>query len=148
MAVHITFPSISLKQVPGIYLCPYVIQAMVIPVCQNAVTFFLESVQVINHPAAEEGTAIFQGRFINDDFRPLCFDPLHDTLDRALAEIVGVRFHGKTIHTDSHGLFFGRVIFTVAMIVPCQLQHPVGDEIFTGTVGIYDSLDNGFRYIL
>lgn len=84
------FSSVSFKQVPGIYLCPYVIQAMVIPVRQNAVAFPFEFFQVIDHPAAEECTAIFQGRFINDDFRTLCFDPLHDTLDRALAKVIGV----------------------------------------------------------
>ena len=60
----------------------------------------LELLQVVNHQAAEEGGAVFQRRLENNNLGALGFDALHNTLDGALAEVVGVRFHRQAVDTD------------------------------------------------
>ena len=60
---------------------------------------------------------------------------LHDALDGARAEVVGVRFHRQAV--DTHD----RLRLALADAVPHHLQHLVGDEVLAGAVGLHDGLD-------
>ena len=53
----------------------------------------LELGQIIHDTAAEESRAIGQRGLVDDDLSPLGFDTLHDALDGAVAEVVGIRLH-------------------------------------------------------
>lgn len=118
---------------------------MVVAVGYDGAAFFLEGIEVIDYPAAEEGASVFQGGFIDDDVRPFGFDPLHDALDGALAEVIGVGLHGEPVHADGDGLFFRLVVLAAGVVVTCRRQDPVGDEIFPGAVGLHDGFDEVFR---
>lgn len=67
---------------------------------------------------------------------------LHDALDRARAEVVGVRFHRQAV--DAHD----RLRLTLADAIPDHLQHLVADEIRASAVGIHDGLDQVLRHVL
>ena len=140
--------SAPLEEVPGIYFILHVVQHVIVAVRYDGTAFFFEGVHIIHHPAAEEGASIFQGGLIDDDVRPFGFDPLHDALDGALAEVVGVGLHGEPVYADGHRLFFGFVVFAAGVVVAGGCQDPVGDEIFPGAVGLHDGFDEVLRHIL
>ena len=73
--------SVSSEEIPGIDLVFHVIQAAVIAVRQNAGRLLLESLQIVDNLAAEEGGSIFQRRLIDDHRGAFGFDALHDSLD-------------------------------------------------------------------
>ena len=108
-----------------------------------------EFFQVIDHHTAEEGLAILQCRLIDDHSCAFCLDPLHNSLNGALTEVIAVALHGQTIDTDGHGflLVLIKLIFLIISIVASQLQYPVCDEIFSGTVALHNGLDQIFRHI-
>ena len=82
--------SIPPKYIPRINLPLHIIQAPIIPIRNNRLALCLEVLQIIQHPASKERAAVFQGRFVDDDFRAFGFDTFHHTLDAALPEIVAV----------------------------------------------------------
>lgn len=82
--------SILPEQVPGVYLVFYIIQYFIVPVGDNAAALFLEFLQVIDNPGAEEGGAVGEGWFVDDDSGALGLDALHDSLNGGVPEIVGV----------------------------------------------------------
>lgn len=67
---------------------------MIIAIRDDAMGQFLELLQIIDYQAPKESGAIFQGWFIDDDLCSFGFDSFHDTLDTALAEVIGIRLHG------------------------------------------------------
>lgn len=79
---------VSPENIPRIHLLLHILQTNIIPVCYYRMALLLELVQVIHHPATEETASVFQGRFVDDDFRTFCLDAFHHTLDGALAEVV------------------------------------------------------------
>ena len=66
---------------------------------------------------------------------------LHDALDGARAEVVGVRLHRQAV--DAHD----RLLLAGVHTVPHHLQHLVGDEVLAGAVGIHDGLDQVLRHV-
>ena len=88
------------KYISGIYFLLYIIQTDIIAVGDNGMTLSLESSQVIDNLAAEEGATLFECWLINDDLRTLCLDTFHDALNGRLAEVIGIGFHCQTIDTD------------------------------------------------
>ena len=91
---------ISSKYIPGIYLILYIIQTDIIAVGDDGMALCLESCQVIDNLAAEEGATLFECWFIDDDLCTLCLDTLHDALNCRLAEVIGIGFHCQAIDTD------------------------------------------------
>lgn len=67
---------------------------------------------------------------------------LHDALDRARAEVVTVRLPGQTVHAND------RLLLAPTDLVPHHPQHLVGNEVFTGAVGINDGLDQILGHVL
>ena len=90
--------SIAAEDVAGINFLLDVVKAGVIPICNDGLGHFLEFLQVVYHQAAEEGGAVFEGGFVDDDLGPLGLDALHHALDGALAEVVGVALHRQPVH--------------------------------------------------
>ena len=60
---------------------------------------------------------------------------LHDALDGARSEVVGVGLHRKAV--DAHD----RLLLAGVHAVPHHLQHLVGHEVLSGAVGLHDGLD-------
>ena len=141
-------PPVPLKEISGIHLIPHIIQHFIVAVGDDGLALLFELLHIIHHAAAEEGAAVLQGGFIDDDFRTLGLNPLHDSLDAALTEIIGIRFHGEAVHADGHGLFPGRIITAAIMIIPCLCQHPISDEILSCAVQFHNGLNQILRYIL
>ena len=91
---------IAFKNVPSINLVMDVVEAGVIPICDDGLGHFLEFLQVVDDETAEEGGAVFEGGFVDDDLGALCLDALHDALDGALAEVVGIGLHGEAVDAN------------------------------------------------
>ena len=142
--------SISSEYIPRINLPFHIIQTSIIPVGNDGMALALESIQVIHHLAAEERAAIFECRFIDDDFRAFGLDALHHTLNARLAEVVRVRFHRQAIHADDTLPLLGRIEVStvVVVVVTGRVQYAVGNEILARAVAFHDGLDEVFRDIL
>ena len=67
---------------------------------------------------------------------------LHDALDGARAEVVGVGLHRQAV--DAHD----RLLLAGVHAVPHHLQHLVGDEVLAGAVGLDDGLDQVLGHVL
>ena len=93
-------PSVPLEEIPGIHLIPHIIQHFIIAVRNDSTALLLELLHIIHHQTAEESGTILQRRLVNDNLCPFGLNTLHNPLDTALAEIIGVRFHGEAIHAD------------------------------------------------
>ncbi len=91
----------------------------IITVCKDCVCGFLEFIQVIYDFTAEKCASIFEGWLINDNGGAFGFDPLHDPLNTALAEVIGIAFHGKTVNSDDTFFFMvsGIIILIIIIIV-------------------------------
>lgn len=61
----------------------------------------------------------------------LCLHALHDAMDGARAEVVGVGLHRQAV--DAHD----RLLLAGVHAVPHHLQHLVGDEVLAGAVGLF-----------
>lgn len=66
---------------------------------------------------------------------------LHDALDGARAEVVGVGLHRQAVHAHD------RLLLALVDAVPDHLQHLVGDEVLAGAVGFHDGLDQVLRHV-
>ena len=105
-------------------------------------------VEVIYNNAAKEGAAILQRWFVNNNLCPLCLNALHNALNAALTEVVGVRFHRQAIYADNRLMaFLLRIIFSVRFIAAGNLQHAVSDEVLTHSVAFINCFDDVFRNI-
>lgn len=71
-------PSVPLKEIPSIHLIPHIIQHFVVAVGDDGLALFFKLLHIIHHAATEEGAAVLQGGLIDDDFRSLGLNPLHD----------------------------------------------------------------------
>ena len=67
---------------------------------------------------------------------------LHDALDGARAEVVGVGLHRQAVDA------YDRLRLALVDAVPYHLQYFVGDEAFAGTVGIHDGFDQVLGHVL
>lgn len=87
------FALVAFEDVASIDFVFYVIQTTIVPICDDGLGLLFELGEIIDNEAAEEGGAVLEGGFIDDDLGAFGFDALHNALDGALAEVVGVRLH-------------------------------------------------------
>ena len=128
-----------------IYFLLHIFEAFVESVGDDGAALGLESGEVVYHAAAEEGGAVVEGGFVDDDFRTLGFHALHDALNRALAEIVGVALHRQAVHADDAFARLLAVLVVARIVVPaCLAQHGVGDIVLARAV----TLDDGGHHVL
>lgn len=66
---------------------------------------------------------------------------LHDALDGARAEVVGVGLHRQAVHAHD------RLLLAGVHAVPHHLQHLVCHEVLAGAVGVHDGLDQVLRHV-
>ena len=131
---------IPLKQIPRVHLVRYIRELVAPAVGDDRVAAGLEGLQVVGHLGAEELRRVQRG-LIYHHGHALGLHALHDALDRARAEVVGVRLHSQAVH--AHDWLFLAGIHAV----PHHLQHLVGDEVLAGAVGLHDGLDQVLRHV-
>lgn len=73
--------SVFLEEVAGIDLLFYVVEVFVVAVGEDDLGLLLELGEVVDDFAAEEGGAVVEGGFVDDDFCALGFDAFHHALD-------------------------------------------------------------------
>ena len=79
--IYIAFRLVSSKDVSSVNLVLDVIQDGVVAISNNCVTTLLEFFHIVYNFAAEEGGAVFQGRFIDNYFGTFGLNPLHNPLN-------------------------------------------------------------------
>lgn len=131
---------VSFKQVACIDLVRHVRELVAPAVCHDHVAASLESLQVVGHLGAEELRRVQRG-LVDHHGNALGLHALHDALDGARAEVVGVGLHRQAVHAHDR--------FRLALVhaVPYHLQHLVGDEVLAGAVGLHDGLDQVLRHV-
>ena len=82
------FRSISSKNISCIHFFLYVVEALVVAVGYDGLACGFEFGEVVHYPASEEGRAVFEGRFVDDDLGTFSLYAFHNALDGALAEVV------------------------------------------------------------
>ena len=94
----------------------------------------------MGHLGAEELRRVQRG-LVDYHGHALGLHALHDALDGARAEVVGVGLHRQAV--DAHD----RLRLAGVDAVPHHLQHLVGDEVLAGAVGLHDGLDQVLRHV-
>ena len=94
----------------------------------------------MGHLGAEELRRVQRG-LVDHHGHALGLHALHDALDGASAEVVGVGLHRQAV--DAHD----RLLLALVHAVPHHLQHLVGDEVLAGAVGVHDGLDQVLRHV-
>ena len=94
----------------------------------------------MRHLRAEELRRVQRG-LVDHHGHALGLHALHDALDGARAEVVGVGLHRQAV--DAHD----RLRLALVDAVPHHLQHLVGHEVLAGAVGLDDGLDQVLRYV-
>ena len=141
---------ISTEEVARVHLFLHIIQLGVVAVGDDGLGLGFEGVEVVHHAATEEGFAVLERGFVDDDGGAFGFDALHHALDRTLAEVVGVRLHGEAENADHAGTF-GRgaeVAVVVVVVVTGHFEYTVGDEVFARGVGVDDGAHEVLRHVL
>ena len=139
---------VSFKDISGIYFFSNVIETFIISVCNNDFAHFLEFLKIIYNGRAEEGFTVLQRRFVNDNCDTFRTDPLHNALNRGLAEVVGVALHRQTIYSHDYFGLFGRIPLAICSIGTGQLQYAIRDKILSGAVTFYNRGHHILRNIL
>ena len=134
-------PLIPLKQIPRVDLVRHVRELVAPAVGDNHVAVGLEGLQVVGHLGAEELRRVQRG-LVDHHGHALGLHALHDALDGARAEVVGVGLHRQAV--DAHD----RLLLAGVNAIPHHLQHLVGDEVLAGAVGLHDGLDQVLRHVL
>lgn len=94
---------ISSEEVASVDFVLDIVQDRVVTVGDDGLGLLLESREVVDDLTAEEGAAVLEGGLVDNDVGSFGFDALHDALDGALTEIVGVGFHGEAEDADGGG---------------------------------------------
>ena len=137
------------KYVSRIYFLLHIFEAFVEAVGDYGVALCLEGGEVVHHAAAEEGGAVVEGGFVDDDLRTLGLHALHDALDGRLAEVVGVALHRQAVHADDAFAGLLAVLVVARVVVPAGLaQHGVGDVVLARAVALHDGGHHVLRYVL
>ena len=142
-------PLVFLEEVAGVDLLFYVIEVLVVAVGEDDLGLLLELGEVVDNFAAEEGGAVVEGGFVDDDSGAFGFDALHHALDAALAEVVTAALHCQAVNAYD-ALFFlvTAVVATVVIIIIARhAQNTVGYEVFTGAVALNDCLDEVLGHV-
>ena len=95
----------------------------------------------MGHLGAEELRRVQCG-LIDHHGHALGLHALHDALDGASEEVVGVGLHRETKHAHD------RILFAGVHAVPHHLQHLVRHEVLACAVGLHDGLDRVLKGIL
>ena len=95
----------------------------------------------MGHLGAEELRRVQRG-LVDHHGHALGLHALHDALDGARAEVVGVGLHRQAV--DAHD----RLRLALVHAVPHHLKHLVGDEVLARAVGIHDGLDQVLGHVL
>ena len=95
----------------------------------------------MGHLGAEELRRVQRG-LVDHHGHALGLHALHDALDGARAEVVGVGLHRQAV--DAHD----RLRLALVHAVPHHLQHLVGHEVLAGAVGLHDGLDQVLGHVL
>ena len=140
MLILVTFENIT-----SVHFLNDVVETAIVPICYDCFALRLELGEVVDDLTAEEGGTIFKGWLVNNDIGTLGLDALHDALDGALAEVVGVALHREAIDTDGDRLLAAIVLVISAVSVPTGLAKDlVGNKVLTGAI----ALDNGGHHVL
>ena len=85
-----------------------------------------------------------QRRFVDNHTGTFRLDPFHDALDRRMAEIIGIGFHGEAVHTDYDfflpAFLFRGIVFVVS-IGPGYFQYLIGNKVLACTVAFPNGFD-------
>ena len=92
--------SVSAENVAGIDFFLHIVQASIVAIGNDGLRLGLERFQIVDNLAAEEGSTIFEGWFVDNHFGSLSLDALHHALDRALAEVVAIGLHGEAVNSN------------------------------------------------
>ena len=134
-------PLVPLKQIPRVHLVRLVRELVASVVGDDHVAAGLEGLQVVAHLGAEELRRVQRG-LVDNHGHALGLHALHDALDGARAEVVGVGLHRQAV--DAHDRF----LLAGVHAVPHHLQRLVGHEVLAGAVGIHDGLDQVLGHVL
>lgn len=132
---------VSFEQVACIDLVRHVRELVAPAVGHDHVAAGLEGLQVVGHLGAEELRRVQRG-LVDHHGHAFGLHALHDALDGARAEVVGVGLHRQTVHAHD------RLRLALVHAVPHHLQHLVGHEVLAGAVGVHDGLDQVLWYVL
>ena len=80
--------SIPAEQISCVNFFFYVVKCRIVAVSYDASALFFEFLKIIHDEAAKECRPVFEGRLINDDLCAFTLDPLHDSLNRGLSEVI------------------------------------------------------------
>ena len=141
---------VAAEEVARVHLFLYIVQLGVVAVGDDGLGLGFEGGEVVHHAAAEEGFAVLERGFVDDDGGAFGFDALHHALDRTLAEVVGVRLHGEAENADD-ARAFGRgaeVAVVVVVVVTGHFEYAVGDEVFARGVGVDDGAHEVLGHVL
>ena len=131
---------IPLKQIPRVHLVRHVRELVAPAVGDDYVAAGLEGLQVVRDLGAEELRRVQRG-LVDHHGHALGLHALHDALDGARAEVVGVGLHRQTVHAHD------RLLLAGIDAVPHHLQHLVCHEVLAGAVGVHDGLDQVLRHV-
>ena len=134
---------VSFKQIPRINLLRHIIQDRIVAVGDDGGGAGLEGSEVVDDFRPEEGGAVGEGRFVDDDRRALGLDALHDALDGGLTEVVGAGLHRQAEHADHARVLLGAIELPVGVVVVVArlAEHLVRDEVLAGAVALDDGPD-------
>lgn len=99
-------PLVPLKQIPRVDLVRDVRELVAPAVGDDHVAAGLEGLQVVGHLGAEELRRVQRG-LVDHHGHALGLHALHDALDGASAEVVGVGLHRQAVHANDRLLLAG-----------------------------------------
>ena len=132
---------VALEEIARVHLVRHVRELVAPAVGDDYVAAGLEGLQVVRDLGAEELRRVQRG-LVDRHGHALGLHALHDALDGARAEVVGVGLHRQAV--DAHD----RLLLAGVHAVPHHLQHLVGHEVLAGAVGVHDGLDQALGHVL
>ena len=135
----VSSPLVPLKQIPRVHLVRHICELVAPAVGDDHVAASPEGLQVAGHLGAEELRRVQRG-LVDHHGHALGLHALHAALDRARAEVVGVRLHRQAVHAHD------RLRLALVDSVPHHIQHLVSHEVLAAVVGIHDGLDQALRH--
>ena len=92
--------SVAAENIAGVNFLLDVVETGVVSVGDDGVAAGLELLEVVDDEAAEEGAAVLEGGFVDNDLGAFGLDTLHDTLDGGLAEVIAIGFHCEAVNAN------------------------------------------------
>lgn len=123
-------PLVPLKQIPRVHLVRHVRELVAPAVGHDHVAAGLEGLQVVGHLGAEELRRVQRG-LVDHHGHALGLHALHDALDGARAEVVGVGLHRQAVNAHD------RLLLALVDAVPHHLQHPSATKSLRVRLGCF-----------